>query len=65
MKKIYNTAQKSSFRRWGKKIFSSWIKNQSCNCLEEIEEIHRQLQKMDELINILAREVHRLSKLNK
>jgi hypothetical protein len=50
-------AQSRSIRRFIRQLFSSWIKRQNCNCVEEMEKIIGRLQKIEESIEIIAREV--------
>lgn len=45
-----------------KQLFSSFIKRQSCNCLEEIFE---KLQEIEDSIEIIAREIARQIKSGK
>jgi len=67
MTKIYNgskadisrTAQNRSLRRWVKQVFSSFIKRQNCNCAEGIEKVLEKIGELQELIEIMAREMHR------
>jgi len=56
MKKINNTAQKRSFRRLVRQSFSSLLKRQNCNCQEQMFE---KLQNIQDLIEIIAREIAR------
>jgi uncharacterized protein YaaN involved in tellurite resistance len=56
MKKIYNTAQNGSFRRWVKQMFASLLKRQDHDYLKEIFE---KLQDIEDSIEIIARQIAR------
>jgi hypothetical protein len=62
MEKIYNAPQNRSFRRWVKQVFSSFIKRQNHNCLEQIFE---KLQNIEASIEIIARQIARQIKSDK
>ena len=59
MKNIYNTAQKRSFRKWVRQLFSSWIKYHNCNCQQELEKVIAKLQEIEDSIEIMARQMAR------
>jgi hypothetical protein len=58
MKKIPHK-QNCFFRRWAKKLFSSWSK---CQCLDyssEFQKVLEKLQDIEDTIEIIAREIAR------
>jgi hypothetical protein len=60
MKKSFNKAKTHcSFRRYVKKLFSSFIKHQNCNCTQEIQRTIEILMDVKESIEIVAREIAR------
>lgn len=63
MKQIYNTAQKRTFRKWIKDLFLSWIRLQSCNHEQDFERVFERLQEIEDLIEIIARQVARWTKV--
>ena len=65
MKKIYNTAQKRSVRRWFKQVFSRFIKHINCTCQSEIEKLSEAHQELVEMVDVIAREVARQAKRGK
>ena len=65
MKKIYNTAQKRSVRRWFKQMLDTFIKHINCNCQSEIKKLSEAHQELVELVDVIAREVARQAKRGK
>ena len=59
MQNRYNTAQSRSFRRWVRQCFFSRTDRRDCNYLKEILE---KLQDIEDLIDIIAREIARQAK---
>lgn len=51
-----------SFRRLVRQLFSSWIKRQNCHCRRELTKFAEQLQEVEELIEVMAREMARQGK---
>jgi len=69
MKKIKNVPgaevlEKRSFRRWVKQRFSSWLKRQNGERVEEFEKIFGILKEIEDSIEIIAREIARQTKRN-
>lgn len=62
MKKIYNTAQKRSVRRWFKQMLDTFIKHINCTCQSEIVKLSEAHQELVELVDVIAREVARQAK---
>jgi hypothetical protein len=64
MKKTNNKVkQHRSLRRFVKRLFSSVIKRQSCNCAEEVKKVFEVLSEMRDSIEIIARQVARWAKI--
>jgi hypothetical protein len=60
MKNTHNkTKQNRSFRRFVRQLFSSLIKRQNCNCLEEIQKVIEMLREIEDLVEIIARQIAR------
>ena len=59
---IPGKVENRSFRRVVKRLISSWIKRQNCRCRKELSKFSLQLEQMDDLIEIIAREVARQGK---
>jgi hypothetical protein len=66
MKKTHNKAkQHRFFRRFVRQLFSSLIKRQNCNCLEEIQKVIEMLREIEDSIEIIARQIARQIKSGK
>lgn len=73
MKTITNAAklntsavpQHRSFRSLVKQWFASFIRHQHCNCLDEFQKVMEKLQEIEDLIDMIAREMARQSKQGK
>jgi hypothetical protein len=64
MKNKHNkTKQNRSFRRFIGQLFSSLIKRQNCNCLDEIQKVIEMLREIEDSIEIIARQIARQIKL--
>ena len=59
---IPGKVENRSFRRMVKRLIASWIKRQNCRCRKELSKFSEQLEQMDDLIEIIAREVARQGK---
>jgi hypothetical protein len=65
MKNIYNaTEQSRSFRRLVRQWFSSLLKRHTCNHREDFEQVLEKLQDIEDLIEIIARQIARWAKVN-
>jgi hypothetical protein len=62
MTKANNPTPSRSFRRWFKQVCSSFIKHLNHNCCDEIACLRKKCQDLEDLVDIIAREVSRLSK---
>jgi len=56
---------KGSFRRWIRRVYSRWMRSRKCHCANEIEMLFNRLNQMEELIDIIAREMARQNKRGK
>ena len=73
MKTIKNVAkqntsivsQQRSFRRFVKQMFASLFKRQTCNHQAEFQKVLEKLQGIEDLIDIIAREIARQAKQGK
>lgn len=59
---IPRVLENRSFRRWVKRLFASRIKSQQVDCLGKLQNILRKLQDLEDLIDIVAREIQRQAK---
>ncbi|MEW6156556.1 MAG: hypothetical protein AB1813_03950 [Verrucomicrobiota bacterium] len=54
--------RKGSLRATIRGLVSKWINHQSCGCKENREKLHQKVQDLEDLIDIIARELARRSK---
>jgi len=64
MKKTYNkTQQNRAIRRFIKKCIDSFIRRKNCHCKKEVHKITETVQRIEESIEIIARQVARWAKI--
>jgi len=49
-------------RRFVRKVFSSWIGQQNCDCQDDIEALYAKLQEIEDSIEVIARGISRQTK---
>lgn len=61
MKNTHKAAQRRSFRRWVRRLITSWLKRHTRDCREDTQKILEKLDDLEETIEIIAREIARWS----